>query len=165
MVNGGVVQVAGDVVVEVVDRLVGPAIQKTLRVVLRENSPSYAWMPIDIPANADYLTIDFRFDGMGTNDLLTLGLADNLLFALDGGSAIAGEIHSTGLLDVSMFRGATVELFMGLVSDEISGGQITLDNFQFITFSPVPVPEPSSATLLLPLALLLLRIRRQAERR
>jgi hypothetical protein len=144
IVSGGVVQVVGDVAVDLI--LYGA--QESLRMILRENSPAYAWFDLMIPADAQYLAIDFMFEGMGDDDMLSLGIDGNLLFALDAGSVELGSGYSTGLLDVSMFSGQLVEFFAGFVSDDVSGGEITLSNFQFYSFGAAPIPEPGAIALL-----------------
>jgi len=150
LVTASPMQIVGQVAVDVVERVVENAVEKTIRMILNENSPSYAWMTLTLPDDANYLSIDFRLDRLSAEDLFTLGNDGNLLFALEGSMVADGQTFSTGLLDISAWQGLPAELFFGLSSGGVTGGSITLENFQFYSFiggGGSPIPEPSSLLL------------------
>jgi pimeloyl-ACP methyl ester carboxylesterase len=109
------------------------------------SSSSYAWVPFTIPADAQYLSLDFTFHGLSANDLFTVGMNDFSLFQLEDQFAADGVRQNTGLLEVSQWSGKSVQLFLGLVSsdDSNAGGSIELDNITFVS-----VPEPSGPLFL-----------------
>ncbi|MEO0515050.1 MAG: GH25 family lysozyme [Planctomycetota bacterium] len=138
LLQGSLIQITGDVAIDFVTDQAADA----LKVTLRENSPAYAWIPIVIPQDADYLSIDFTFSNLDPEDELVIGINDHILFQLDAES-VAGEVtYSTGLLDISVWDETTAELFLGLISTGASGGSIVLENFDFYSFNADLVPEP-----------------------
>jgi pimeloyl-ACP methyl ester carboxylesterase len=138
------IEFVGDVTSEVVEKIVDGVAEQTLRLVLNEHSPSYTWLPISIPANAVGLSFDFRFDGTGTSDYLTVGIDEELLFAIAGSDVPGGLLVNTGFLDVTDWANQNVEMFIGLNSDGTAGGRMTIEAITFHT----AVPEPGSIILL-----------------
>jgi probable HAF family extracellular repeat protein len=107
-------------------------------------SSSYAWLPITIPANSEFMSLDFTFDNLSPNDFLSVGINDTSLFALEDQFGTNGVTTNTGLLNVSQWAGENVQLFLGLNASDgnNAGGTVTIDNIQFES-----VPEPGCASL------------------
>ncbi len=107
------------------------------------SSSSYAWVPLAIPSDARYLTLDFEFKGLSPNDFLSVGINDTAMFQLENQYVADSTVTNTGMLDVSQWSGQNVQLFLGLVAsdDANSGGTILVDNLSFAT------PEPQSICL------------------
>lgn len=105
-------------------------------ILLEENSPAYAWLPVSIPPDATMMAFDFWFNGLGKDDALSVGINETLLYALEGGYLPSDTMGDSGLIDVSAFSGTDVELFIGLISDGISGGSIGLQNIRFVSAVP-----------------------------
>ncbi len=135
MIRDGAVQTVGNVLTEVVDRFQNNAIEWTLRLILEENSPSYAWVPITVPSAADMMSFDFMFEGVGDDDFLSAGIGDDLLFAIEGRYITANELFDSGWLDVSAYSGQEIELFFGLNSDGVAGGIMTIEGIEFMTLA------------------------------
>lgn len=133
------VQTEGHVIVSLGEGL-------NVAVQLIKHSPSYAWLPITIPTDAQTMLLDFKFDNLSDGDWLSIGISDTLLFALEAQFAGNGQLDTTTPLDVSQWAGQSVELFLGLnnVDDLNAGGSITVDNIRFES-----VPEPSTWTLII----------------
>jgi probable HAF family extracellular repeat protein len=111
---------------------------------LIKHSPSYAWLPITIPAGAETMLADFQFSNLSSGDWLSIGINNTQLFALEDQFAGDGQQDTTTALDVSQWAGQNVELFLGLnnVDDNDAGGSITVSNVRF-----EGVPEPSTWAL------------------
>jgi len=114
-----------------------------LRVLLEENSPAYAWLPLSVPDNAEYFSFDFLFSGLGDDDFLTVGIDDTLVFAMEGEFIDPDSLYNSGLIDVSAWAGQEVEVFLGYNSDGVKSGTITIEDPRFLT----TVPEPASVFL------------------
>lgn len=153
LLQGNLIQIVGDVAID----FAAGVVADQLRVTLNENSPAYAWMNLAVPEDADYLSVDFTFAGLDSGDEMVLAIDDFVIFQLDSDSVENGQLYSTGLLDISVWDGETVELFTGLISAGESGGSITLENFTFYSFDGGQVPEPSSLSLLAGFGVFLLR--------
>jgi len=148
----GAVQYVGGVAIE--------GVGDAWRFVFEENSPAYAWIPIDLPAGANHLSVDFSFHNLTEGDTFLLAADGYVLFFMDAPSVLDGLTVSTGLLDISAWQNGSIELFIGLMSDDQTGGRIVVDNIQFHTLSVSAVPEPASLTLLPLTCAALLRRRR-----
>lgn len=96
-------------------------------------SSSYAWAPIAVPTNAKYLEFTYIFNGLSPNDFLSVGINDNLVFAMQSQYISDGVTNDSGLLDISQWAGQDVTLFLGLIAsdDNNAGGTIEIDNIQF----------------------------------
>ena len=102
---------------------------------------SYVFVPIEIPRDAQMMTLDYVMNGLSPTDLLSIGINDTPLFALEGQFVTPASITNTGYLDVSQWAGTDVQLFIGLIpgDNQNIGGTVTVDNIEFET-----IPEPSS---------------------
>ena len=128
------IQAVGEVSAEVVEVLTQTHdVAWALRLNLRENSPSFAWIPVAIPDDAEMMSFEFLFNGVGDDDFLTAGIDDDLLFAVEGEYIIAGERMNSGLLDISAYTGQEAELFFGFNSDGVAGGTMTIEGIEFHT--------------------------------
>ena len=103
---------------------------------------TYAWIPVNIPADATSLSFNFTFHGLASDESLTVGVNEMQLIALQSQFVEDGILLNSGDLDVSPWEGQTVELFFGLNSDGTSDGSVSVDSLEFDT-----VPEPSSVLL------------------
>jgi pimeloyl-ACP methyl ester carboxylesterase len=101
------------------------------------SSPSQAWIPIEIPANAQDLSFNFSMTGVDPADYLAAGINNTQLFAIEGAYIPDSTLESSGLLDVSAWAGQDVDLFVG-DSGIASNGTMDVQDIQFYE-----VPEPS----------------------
>ena len=152
----GSIEAVGNVTAEVVAKVRDDAIEWTLRLILQEESPAYAWVPITVPNDAAMMSFEFLFNGVGDDDFLTVGIGDELLFAIEGQYITPDELMNSGLLDISAYAGQDVELFFGLNSDGVAGGTMTIEGIEFYA-----VPEPATLSLLALGGLALIRRRRK----
>jgi hypothetical protein len=118
---------------------------------------SYAWLPITIPSNAQYLSLNFTFHDLSQSDFLSVGINDTPILAIESQFITDGASNSSGLLDVSQWSGQNVSLFLGLVAGDTNngGGTMAIDDIQFDS-----VPEPGTFALLTICGSSLLRRRR-----
>lgn len=105
------------------------------------SSSSYAWVPITIPTDAQYLSLDFICSGLSPTDFFSLGIDDTPLFEAENQFVTDGIATNTGFIDVSQWSGQQAQLFVGLNAgdDNNIGGTIIVDNVEFAS-----VPEPAS---------------------
>jgi probable HAF family extracellular repeat protein len=117
---------------------------------------SYAWIPLAIPADEQYLSMDFTFHDLSSGDFLSIGINDTPLFQLEDEFVVDGVAENTGLIDVSQWAGQSVQLFLGLnAADDLNdGGTITVDNMSFES-----IPEPATG-LAIAVGLFVMSIRR-----
>lgn len=133
------IQFAGDVAAEVEQKAEG----WMLRLILGEQSSSYAWVPVEIPEDAVAMSFDFTFSNVGNDDYLTAGVEDEMLFLMEGGTVEDEVLLSSGWLEINDYAGQEAELFFGLNSDGVTGGLMVIENVQFLN-----VPEPATMGLL-----------------
>jgi probable HAF family extracellular repeat protein len=125
-------------------------------------NPSYAWVPVSIPAGTQTLSFKFSSSNVGPGDDLVVGIADTQLFALDTSSVPDSTLENSGLLDVSQFAGQNEELFVGF-SGVSSDGSATIQDLQF-QVAPEPSPGVFVAASLLSVLLRPRRRRRPVAR-
>jgi pimeloyl-ACP methyl ester carboxylesterase len=115
------------------------------------NYSSYAFVPLAIPSGVQFLALDFSFNNLSPDDLLSIGVDDTPLFQLEDQFASNGVTESTGLLDVSQWSGQDVQLFLGLVAADTNnlGGTIVIDDMSFAS-----IPEPTTLSIALSVLLL-----------
>lgn len=114
----------GDVIVDAaVDKLVA---------IFREASSSYMWIPVKIPKGMDLLSFDYRFSGTSDGDYMTVSIDDKQIFALEAEYVNNDpNFTNTSYIDISDFRGKSIELLIAFNSDDISGGVLEVENFTF----------------------------------
>jgi hypothetical protein len=139
----GAVKVAGLVDVSPVAKAGLGGMEYTLKLVLHENSPAYAYVPVHIPENASAISYDLLFEGVGSDDFFSFGIGSELLHQVPGSLVPNGQAFNSGLLDISPWAGQDVELVFALNSDGVAGSTMSVENIQFQT-----VPEPSTVVLL-----------------
>jgi hypothetical protein len=124
------------------------------------SSSSYAWIPISVPNNADYISFDILFQGLSPNDYFNLGIDDTPLFVIDNQYLSNNNINNSGLINISKWKGQDIDLVFGLnASDDNNlGGTININNIQFYS-----VPEPSSVCII-GFSLMYLAMRRKPQR-
>lgn len=107
--------------------------------------PAYAWIPIAVPADADFMSFDFQMNNLSPGDFLSAGIDDTLLFQIQNQFIANSASTNSGLLDVSQWAGQDIQLFLGLnaADDANIGGTIVVDNISFEA-----VPEPSALLMM-----------------
>ncbi len=105
-----------------------------------DTNSSYAWVPVDIPITAIGFSFEFRFQGLATNDFLSMGITNENLFTMEAGYVEDGVWTSSGFTDISRYAGKSVELFFGLNSGGSEGGTMSIRGLEFYT---VPAPALS----------------------
>jgi probable HAF family extracellular repeat protein len=142
-----------------------PGAEKSASAVISADAPSmpsssYAWLPIAVPGNAQYMSLDFTYEGLSPGDFLSVGVDDTMLFALESEFVTDGVTNNTGLLDVSQWAGEDEELFLGLnaVDDNNEGGTVVVTNIEF-----EGVPEPTAFAIMCASSLVLMRRNRRHQ--
>lgn len=100
------------------------------------NAAGYAWMPLDVPADATTLAFDFMLDGDGAQDSFAVAVNGTNVFSVATSLIETGRFVSTGPMDVSEFAGQTIELFLGVVGGTSTNVTVSLQNMTF--YSPLP---------------------------
>jgi hypothetical protein len=104
------------------------------------NQPAYAWLTVNVPANAGFLAFDFTVTGDPRDDRIVCAINEQNVFSLAAKFAPAGVPSSTDLIDVSAYAGQTIELFFGLAGGTSSDCEVAIDGIRFIT-----IPNPKVA--------------------
>jgi hypothetical protein len=114
------------------------------------NTPAYLWLPVVVPATAEFLTFEFSREGEPAEDALVVGLGDAALFSLKAQFIPTAELSTSPLLDVRTWAGTTNEFFFGLVGGSSTHCTATIENIRFYTLQPPKLTvEPAGADLLL----------------
>lgn len=154
-IREGAVETVGEVTTDIVEKVRDDTIEQVLQLVLHENSPAYAWVPITVPDDAHMISFEFLFSGVGDEDFLSFGIEDDAMFAIEGAYITPDALMSSGLIDVSAYAGQDVDLFFGLNSDGVAGGVMTIEGIEFYS-----VPEPAALTVMVLGCVVLLRHRK-----
>lgn len=126
-------------------------------------SSSYAWLPITVPSDAQYLSLDITMHNLSPNDFVSIGVNDTPLFQLEYQFTTDGVTANTGFLDISQWQGQSVQLFLGLsAADDLNqGGTIVVDD---MTIASMPEPcATSMALIFLSFGLLRRPLKRKSE--
>jgi hypothetical protein len=107
------------------------SIQHTLNLTLTEGSPSYAWVPIYIPTDSEFMSFKFNVEQPGDGDFISVGIQDELLFMLELDNSNVRKIVNSGHLNISEYAGNDVELFFALNSVGSSNSKIIIENIIF----------------------------------
>jgi len=102
--------------------------------------PSYAWVSVNVPADAGLMAFDFTVTGDPQDDQIACAINEQNVFTLAAKFAPDGQTVSTDLIDVSAYAGQTVQLFFGLVGGSSTNCEVAIDGVRFIT-----VPSPNLA--------------------
>lgn len=114
------------------------------------NTPAYLWLPVVVPAEAEFLTFEFTRAGEPVEDALVVGFGDESLFSLKAQFMPTTERSTSPLLDVRAWAGRTNEFFFGLVGGTSTNCQVTVENIRFYTLQlPQLTVEPVGADVLL----------------
>jgi hypothetical protein len=114
------------------------------------NTPAYLWLPVVVPATAEFLTFEFSREGEPAEDALVVGFGDEALFSLKGQFIPTAELSTSPLLDVRAWAGTTNEFFFGLVGGSSTNCTATIENIRFYTLQPPQLTvEPAGADVLL----------------
>ena len=100
------------------------------------NTPAYLWLPVVVPADAEFLTFEFVREGAPADDALVVGFGDEPLFSLKAGFIPETELSTSPLLDVRAWAGKTNEFFFGLTGGTSTNCTVTLENIRFFTLQP-----------------------------
>ena len=101
------------------------------------NQPGYAWMTVNVPANAGLMAFDFTVTGEPADDCMACAVNGQNVFTLPARFAPDGSPVSTDMIDISAYAGQSVELFFGLVGGTSTSCAVAVDGIRFIT-----IPQP-----------------------
>ena len=101
------------------------------------NQPAYAWLTVNVPANAGMIAFDFTVTGDPVDDSIACAVNGQNIFTLPAKFAPDGSPVSTDMMDISAYAGLSVELFFGLVGGTSTNCQVAIDGIRFIT-----IPQP-----------------------
>ncbi len=113
-------------------------------------TPAYLWLPVVVPAGAEFLTFEFSREGEPADDALVVGFGDDSLFSLKAEFIPTTELSTSPLLDVRAWAGKTNEFFFGVVGGTSTNCTVTVENLRFYTLQPPQLTvEPAGAEVLL----------------
>jgi hypothetical protein len=127
----GPIEALGIVQAGVQSKIVNNLFLYTLNLTLTEGSPSYAWVPVFIPINSEFMSFNFKVEQLGDGDFLSVGIQDELLFMLEIENSSVLQTANSGFLNISEYAGNEVELFFGLNSVGSSNAKISIENITF----------------------------------
>lgn len=110
------------------------------------NSPSAVWLPVLIPTNAALFSFDFTFTGDAGQDVLSASIAGTNVFALEAQDMPEGQLLDSGPIDVTQWKGQTVELFFGLLGGTSTNTTITISSMRFYQIDPPLLAAEVSGT-------------------
>ena len=91
-----------------------------------------AWIPVQIPAGAVAMAFDFFVSGDPKDDVLVCGIGETNLFSLEAKYIPTNQFSSSRLIDVSMWRGQSVELFIGFMgATSPTNSALEVENIRF----------------------------------
>jgi hypothetical protein len=100
------------------------------------NTPAYAWIQLNVPAEAVSMSFDFRTQGNWEDDSLAAALNGTNVLLLAGSHIETNVLFSSGRIDVSPFAGQTNEFFIGIVGGTSTNAQLTVMNLVFYGVVP-----------------------------
>jgi hypothetical protein len=115
----------------VADKIIDGITQNVLRFTLEEGSPAYAWIPVKIPANTEFMSFYFSVVNIGDGDFLSFGINNEPLFTLELKFSGSSAFVNSGLVDVSSYVGQNVELFFGLNSVGAKNARVIVEDIRF----------------------------------
>jgi hypothetical protein len=127
----GPVEAAGSVAGELYDKLVEETIEWTLRLIFEEASSAYAWIPLTIPNNTEFISFDISVNQTGDGDYLSFGIDNVSLFMLEIEHLEQQTSINSGYIDISPYSGENVEFFIGLNSVGEANAKVTIENISF----------------------------------
>ncbi|MFC1952598.1 FG-GAP-like repeat-containing protein [Chloroflexota bacterium] len=123
----------GDVVSDYYDIEVDGLVQRAFKATLREASPTYIWVPVQIPDEATHISFEYIFPNRGDGDFLSVGINTTQLFAIEGELSSNTTFVSSSYIDISNWQGQNVELFIGLESSGAPNAEVIVQNIAFHT--------------------------------
>jgi pimeloyl-ACP methyl ester carboxylesterase len=100
------------------------------------NTPAYAWIPLNVPADAVSMSFDFMLQGNGNQDSFQAALNGTNILSLETSLIQTNVTVNSGLINVSQYAGQQVELFLGIVGGTSTNEALTANNFQFYSILP-----------------------------
>ena len=100
------------------------------------NTPAYAWIPLNVPADAVSLSFDFMLQGNGNQDSFQAALNGTNILSVETSLLQTNVTVNSGLINVSQYAGQQVELFLGIVGGTSTNAALTANNFQFYSILP-----------------------------
>ncbi|MAE68100.1 MAG: hypothetical protein CMJ18_27950 [Phycisphaeraceae bacterium] len=91
---------------------------------------------VDLPDDADRLSLDYLFSNRGDGDALSITIDDIEVFRRVGIDFAGEDLLSTGPIDVAAFAGSAVTLEVRLETTGAPGAQLQIDNLE-ITSQPI----------------------------
>jgi len=110
------------------------------------NTPAYAWIPLNVPSNAVSMSFDFMLQGNGNNDSFQAALNGVNILSLETSLIQTNVTLNSGLIGVSQYAGQQVELFLGIVGGTSTNAALTVSNFQFYVTLPPSLQIQLSGT-------------------
>jgi len=137
------IEFVGDVVSDTIDVVIEGTVKKVFRAILKEGSPAYMWIPIEIPRDVSHMSFEFVFSEGGDGDYLTVGINELQVFAFEGTLFSGLDFVDASYLDVSAWTGQEVELFIGLNSIGESNAEVIVQDFRFYDLNSQPFVDAS----------------------
>jgi PKD repeat protein len=110
------------------------------------NAVGGAWIPLEVPANAVFVSFDFQLEGDPGQDSFVAALAGTNVFSTVASLVGTGAWVNSGPISVQEYAGQTVELFLGVIGGTSSNLAVSVKNLDFIvtyppqaSFMPSPV--------------------------
>lgn len=100
------------------------------------NTPAYAWVPLNVPSNALSMSFDFMLQGNGNNDSFQVALNGTNVMSLETSLIQTNVLLNSGMIDVSLYAGRQVTLFMGIFGGTSTNAALTASDFQFYVALP-----------------------------
>jgi pimeloyl-ACP methyl ester carboxylesterase len=100
------------------------------------NSPAYAWLPMTIPTNVTSMSFDFMLQGDGASDSVAAALNGTNVFSMAASLIQTNVTMNSGLIDVSQYAGANVELFFGIVGGTSTNASLTVSGIRLYSIAP-----------------------------
>ena len=94
-------------------------------------SSSYMWIPIQVPQGKDLLSFEYKFSGTSGGDYMTASIGDKQIFAIEAKYVTDTNYVNTSYIDIAGYSGQSVELLIAFNCDDIPGGELDVNNFQF----------------------------------
>jgi len=100
------------------------------------NTPAYAWIPLNVPSNVVSMSFDFMLQGNGNQDSFQVALHGTNILSLETSLIQTNVPLNSGLIDISQYAGQQVELFLGIVGGTSTNASLSVSNFQFYATLP-----------------------------
>lgn len=103
----------------------------------------YVWIPVTVPLEAVAMTFQFRLDGAGAVEYLTMGISNVNYFTMEAKYVDDGVWQTTSAFEIPQYAGQDVQLLFSLNSESMPSGTLSVRGIQF--YSP-PRPDLMMAT-------------------